>query len=70
MTWPLTYRDRINLRGKVCGEEAYFMCQKKCKTLSNFLVEPMIITLMIVENNRLIKDKGHHLIKILYANEI
>ena len=36
MTWPLTYRDSINLRGKACGAEAYFLCQIKCKILSNF----------------------------------
>ena len=36
MTWPLTYRDGINLRGKFCEDEAYFMCQIKCKILSNF----------------------------------
>ena len=31
MTWPLTYDDGINLRGKFCLDEAYFMCQIKCE---------------------------------------
>ena len=33
MTWPLTYRDGINLREKTCDIEAYFMCQVACKFL-------------------------------------
>jgi len=37
MTWPLTYDDRINLRGKLCEDEAYFMCQVECKILNKFL---------------------------------
>jgi len=31
ITWPLTYRDSINLRPKRCEDEAYFMCQVKCE---------------------------------------
>ena len=50
MTWPLTYKDGINLRGKVCGVDAYFMCQIKCKILtyvgrSLLIVNPLITKL-------------------------
>ena len=31
MSWPLTYEDGINLRGKRCQDEAYFLCQIECK---------------------------------------
>ena len=36
MSWPLTYRDGINLRGKSCEDSAYFMCQIKCEFFINF----------------------------------
>ena len=31
MTWPLTYDDGINLHPKLCSDEAYYICQVKCK---------------------------------------
>ena len=31
MAWPLTYDDGINLRGKDCEAEDYFMCELKCE---------------------------------------
>ena len=31
MTWPLTYNDGVNLRSMKCNQEAYFICQTKCK---------------------------------------
>ena len=31
MTWPLTYNDGVNLRPMKCNQEAYFICQNKCK---------------------------------------
>ena len=38
MTWPLTYDDGINLRGKRCDEEAFFLwqSQRKQNWISNF----------------------------------
>ena len=32
MSWPLTYDNGINLHRKFCDEEAYFVCQSKCKS--------------------------------------
>ena len=31
IAWPLTYDDGINMRGKDCDSEGYFMCQIKCE---------------------------------------
>ena len=43
MSWPLTYDDDINLRGKVCEEEAYFMCQVKCERFGLFVLMAFLI---------------------------
>ena len=33
MTWPLTYIDGVNLRGKLCSEQTYYICQVECISL-------------------------------------
>ena len=39
MTWPLTYDDGVNLRGKNCASgKAYYLCKMLCKfVLTDFI---------------------------------
>ena len=36
MTWPLTYRDGVNLRPKPCNKHSFFLCQVKCKYFMSY----------------------------------
>ena len=48
ISWPLTYDDGINLRGKRCEDEAYFLCQTKCNLFMSFILFVLLQTKITV----------------------